>query len=142
MENLTGTVVLVHPELMNDPVNRQGQVGIVASADLANDEVFVGFGKGPLGLYSVDALLALKPHNEIYKHLLNHVQDLDQQDFKTMLRISMLLESGSPKQIKDAMELAITSYQTLSNSTISLQDKLNPIREQSEVQEKVYAHAR
>lgn len=142
MENLTGTVVLVHPELMNDPVNQQGQVGIVASVDIANDEVFVGFGKGPLGLYSVDALLALKPHNEIYKHLLTHVQELDPQDFKTMLRISMLLESGSPKQIKDAMELAMTSYQTLSTSTMPLQDALNPIREQDEAQEKVYAYVR
>lgn len=82
MENLTGTVVLVHPELMNDPVNRQGQVGIVASADIANDEVFVAFGKGPLGLYSADALLVPKSHNEVYKHLLNHVQEFDPQDFR------------------------------------------------------------
>ncbi len=142
MEELTGTVVLVHPELMNDPVNRQGHVGIVATADLGQDEVFVGFGKGPLGLYSVDALLVLKPHNEIYKDLLNHVQELDAQDFKAMLRISMLLEAGSPKQIKDALELAMTSYQTLSHSTIPLQDKLNPIREQIQTEERDFVHAR
>ena len=83
------------------------------------------------------------------RQILHLVQDLlwqqcqpDPQDFKAMLRISMLLEAGSPKQIKDAMELAMTSYQTLSHSTIPLQDKLNPVREQSQVEERDYVHTR
>lgn len=142
MEDLTGTVVLVHPELTNDPVKRQGQVGMVASADLGQDEIYVGFGNGPIGLYSADALLVLKPHHEIYKDLLTHVQELAPQDYKAMLRISMLLESGSPKQLNDATELAMSSYQTLSRSTVTLQDKLKLNREEGKVEEQSYATTR
>lgn len=142
MENLTGSVVLVHPELENDPAMRQGLAGTVASADLAKDEIYVGFGSGLVGQYSAGALLALKSHHEIYKDLLTHVQELDPQDFKAMLRISMLLESGSPKQQAEAMELAMTSYQTLARSTVPLAEKLNLVREESQEQEQAYAHTR
>jgi hypothetical protein len=135
MEDLTGNLVMVHPKLENDPVNRQAQVGIITSADLAKDEVSVGFGNSPLGLYSTDALLMLKPHNELYADILTHIREMDTPDFKTLMEITLLQEKSSVNYLRDAMELAATNERTLAFSTISLQDKLGLAREENREQQ-------
>lgn len=138
MEDLTGTWVLVHPELTTDPAKRQGQIGIITSSDLNKDEVRVGFGNTPVALYSTDALLVIKPHNELYRDLLTNVKEMEAQDFKTLLRISMILENGSPPQLKDALEMALSSQKTLKFGTVSLQDKLGLVMEKEiEVQQHI-----
>lgn len=135
MEDLTGNLVMVHPKLENDPVNRQAQVGIITSVDLAKDEVYVGFGNSPLGLYSTDALLVLKPHNEMYTDILTHIKEMDTPDFKTLMEITLLQEKSSVNYLRDAMELAATNERTLAYSTVSLQDKLGLVREESREQQ-------
>lgn len=131
MEDLTGNLVMVHPKLENDPVNRQAQVGIITSTDLAKDEIYVGFGNSPLGLYSTDALLVLKPHNELYSDILTHIKEMDTPDFKTLMEITLLQEKNSVNYLRDALELATTNERTLAYSTVSLQDKLGLVREES-----------
>lgn len=135
MEDLTGNLVMVHPKLENDPVNRQAQVGIITSADLAKDEIYVGFGNSPLGLYSTDALLVLKPHNELYNDILTHIKEMDTPDFKTLMEITLLQEKGSVNYLRDAMELAATNERTLAYSTVSLQDQLGLVREENREQQ-------
>jgi len=131
MDDLTGNLVMVHPKLENDPVNRQAQVGIITSADLAKDEVYVGFGNSPLGLYSTNALLVLKPHNDLYQDILTNIKNIDTPDFKTLMEITILQEKGSVNSLRDAMELAATNERTLAYSTVSLQDKLGLVREEN-----------
>jgi len=135
MEDLTGNLVMVHPKLENDPVQRQGQVGIITSADLAKDEVYVGFGNSPLGLYSTDALLVLKPHNELYTDILTHIKEMDTPNFKTLMEITLLQEKSSVNYLRDAMELAATNERTLAYSTVSLQDKLGLVRQEDQQQQ-------
>lgn len=131
MDDLTGTLVLVHPNLMTDPVQRQGQVGMITSTNLEKDEVYVGFGNSPLGLYSTDALLVLKPYQNLYQDILTHIKEMDTPDFKILMEISLLQEKNSVNQLRDAMELAGTNERTLNFSTISLQEKLGLVREES-----------
>lgn len=135
MEDLTGNLVMVHPKLETDPVNRQAQVGIITSADLAKDEVYVGFGNSPLGLYSTDALLVLKPHNELYTDILIHIKEMDTPDFKTLMEITLLQEKSSVSYLRDAMELAATNERTLAFSTVSLQNKLGLAKEENREQQ-------
>ena len=142
MEDLTGNLVMVHPKLENDPVNRQAQFGIIISADLAKDEIYVGFGNSPLGLYSTDALLVLKPHNELYNDILTHIKEMDTPDFKTLMEITLLQEKSSVNYLRDAMELAATNERTLAYSTVSLQDKLGLVREESREQQLTPSMAR
>lgn len=120
---MTGTLVLVHPDLANDPVGKQGQVGIITSADFGKDEVYVGFGNSPLGYYSSDALLVLKPHNELYEIVLNNVKEMTKQDFKTLMEITILQEKNAASYLRDAMELANSNPQILAYSTESLQQQ-------------------
>ena len=142
MEELTGNLVMVHPKLENDPVQRQGQVGIIMSADLVKDEIFVGFGNSPLGLYSTDALLVLKPHNELYKDILTHIKEMDTPDFKTLMEITLLQEKSSVNYLRDAMELAATNERTLAYSTVSLQHKLGLVREENQTQKQTASMSR
>ncbi len=135
MDDLTGNLVMVHPKLENDPVNRQAQVGIITSADLTKDEVYVGFGNSPLDLYSTNALLVLKPHNDLYQDILTNIKEMDTPDFKTLMEITILQEKSSVNHLRDAMELATTNERTLAYSTISLQDKLGLVREESREQQ-------
>lgn len=135
MDELTGNLVMVHPKLENDPVNHQAQVGIITSADLAKDEVYVGFGNSPLGLYSTNALLVLKPHNDLYQDILTNIKKMDTPDFKTLMEITILQEKSSVNSLRDAMELAATNERTLAFSTVSLQDKLGLVREESHKQQ-------
>lgn len=134
MEDLTGHLVMVHPNLTSDPVNQQGEIGIITSANLEKDEVYVGFGTNKLGLYSTDALLVLKPHQELYRDLLTQVKNLETPDFKTLMEISLLQEKGGVSHLRDAMELASSNEKTLAFSTISLQDKLGLSRQEDQAQ--------
>ncbi|MFD2964386.1 MULTISPECIES: hypothetical protein [Olivibacter] len=126
---------MVHPKLENDPVQRQGQVGVITSADLVKDEIYVGFGNSPLGLYSTDALLVLKPHHVLYADILTHIKEMDTPDFKTLMEITILQEKNSVNYLRDAMELATTNERTLAYSTVSLQDKLGLVREENREQQ-------
>ena len=44
-DELSGTFVLVHPDLINDPADKKNQIGIISTAELENDNVVVSFGK-------------------------------------------------------------------------------------------------
>ncbi len=142
MEDLTGNLVMVHPKLQYDPVNRQGQVGVITSADLVKDQVYVGFGNSPLGLYSTDELLVLKPHNELYTDILTHIKEMDTPDFKTLMEITLLQEKSSVNYLRDAMELATTNERTLAYSTVSLQEKLGLVREENREEQRTASRGR
>lgn len=142
MEDLTGNLVMVHPKLEYDPVNRQGQVGIITSTDLVKDQVYVGFGNSPLGLYSTDELLVLKPHNELYTDILTHIKEMDTPDFKTLMEITLLQEKSSVNYLRDAIELATTNERTLAYSTVSLQEKIGLVREENREEQRTASRGR
>jgi len=105
-DDLTGTYVLVHPELTFDPAFKQNQVGLVTGADLANDDVFVSFGKDGQARYSTDALLTLKPANDLYADVMAGYKEMGTTDYKTLLQITLLQQHGSLKDARAAIELA------------------------------------
>jgi hypothetical protein len=103
-DELTGTLVLVHPELSDDPASRQGQIGIITGADLENDDVFVSFGKGEQALYSTDALLVFKPAEDIYNLLMNDARKASQADFKALFQVNLMQQHGLTPLVRKAMD--------------------------------------
>jgi len=103
-DELTGTLVLVHPELTDDPAGRQGQIGIITGADLENDDVFVSFGKGEQALYSTDALLVFKQPDVIYDLLMNDARKASQADFKALFQVNLMQQHGLTPLVRKAME--------------------------------------
>jgi len=125
MEELTGQLVAVHPQLTTDPVSRQGQIGVIAMVDLKNDTISVGFGGGRLGRYSSDALLVLKNKNELYQDIMTGVKDMDAKTFHDLLDINMKQERSDYGNISTAMKIALENPEVMKRSMISLEDYIS-----------------
>ena len=125
MEELTGKLVAVNPSLANDPAFRQGQIGIIAMADLKSDTVSVGFSSGEMGRYSSDALLVLKDKRDLYQDIMTGVRDMDGDTFKQLLDINMKQEHADYSHLSAAMRIALSNPEVLQRSTVSLKEHLS-----------------
>jgi hypothetical protein len=124
-DELIGTLVLVHPQLTNDPAGKNGQVGIITGADLQNDDIFVRFGRSGQGVYGSDALLLLKPAQQLKELLGQNKLTLNDADYKALFQISLLQEfRESTANIKTAMSLALQNETVMGYSMQSLEEKL------------------
>ena len=122
-DNLSGAIVLVNPKLQNDPSNRQGQVGVIEFSDLKADEMYVGFdAESPYSLYSMDALLILKPLPQIQQDLSNSsmLTNLDHIDRLVLKRVENLLLDGGSRD--DLIEVVKTNNAAIQLTTMSLKD--------------------
>jgi len=124
MENLIGKPVVVHPMLNKDPADRQGHQGTISHVSYDREVIEVSFADASRSLYATDALLVLKPHNELYRDMMGALRQMEAQDFKTLLRISMILENGTPRQQHDALAMAMANEQTLRFATVPLSSRL------------------
>jgi hypothetical protein len=91
-DELIGQLVLVHPELTKDPAGKSGQVGIITGTELENDNIYVGFGRNGQGLYGTDALLLLRPAEQLKDLLHEQKQQLSIPDYKAVFQIALLQE--------------------------------------------------
>ncbi|WP_185218061.1 hypothetical protein [Sphingobacterium mizutaii] len=136
MEELHGQLVLVNPQLTYDPYLRQSQIGVITDTRLKKDEITVAFGDGKKSLYATDALLVLKPQEELYTLAKSSFKKLDEKDFVTLMEIDDRLRNGSINALAQALELALNNQTILSLSTIPLQEKLRRSVDQDQGHEK------
>ena len=131
-DELTGHLVLIHPDLTTDPARKAGQVGIITGAELENELIFVGFGKNGHGTYGTDAVLLLKPNEQIVQNLQDHQAELNVNDYKSLFQISLLQElRPSTANIKTAMSLALQNETVRNHSMRSVEDALGLRRDQT-----------
>lgn len=104
-DELKDTVVLVHPDLQHNPVNRQNQIGVISHSDLMNDDIFVNF-DGEQGLYASDALLVLRSAEDIHQNLADMAYETPFRNLKALTQIDLFLRYGGDKKDKMAMEIA------------------------------------
>ncbi|MFN0293563.1 hypothetical protein [Pedobacter helvus] len=138
---ILGTYAQVHPQL-DDPVGRQGQIGMITYADLERDDVYISFEKGQQALYSSDALLIMRKSNEIYRDTISKVSELSTPDFKTLLEISMKMQSSNLQEHRAALEMSLTNETTRQFSQISLQERLGITNNYQLEQEQVHTCGR
>jgi hypothetical protein len=100
---LQGAIVLVRPDLKTDPAGQQGKIGVVSYASQV-DDIYVNFGDKE-GVYSSDALFKLKNRKELFDELMNG-SALAVKDFKDLYKIGLLQDTGRPKDIVQALEIA------------------------------------
>ena len=132
MENneLYGTLVLVHPDLKNDPAGQQGKVGILSYID-SRDEIYVGFENGREGKYSPDALMSLKDKSEIFPDLMANGSKLDLSEYKDLYKISLLQDRGRSTDIVHALEIAAKNPAIWDKSLVAVDQLLAPRMAQS-----------
>jgi hypothetical protein len=97
--------LLVHPDLKDDPVNKQGEIGFITAAILNTDEFYVGFDDHEVGFYGANALLTFKQSGDIYDFMHQNALTLSVDDFKDLKNIALLLDHGTEKHVRTAMEL-------------------------------------
>ncbi|WP_199120307.1 hypothetical protein [Pedobacter sp. ASV28] len=142
MENeILGTYAQVHP-FLDDPIQKQGQLGMITYVDPQRDDVYLAFGNGVQGLYSSDSLMVMRKSNEIYRDTISKVAELSTPDFKTLLEISLKMQSANPREHKNALELSLTNDVTRKFSQISLQEKLGIDNSQQLEQQPAHSRGR
>lgn len=123
-EDLSGVTVMVHPDLAQDPTEKQGEIGIITVASLADDLVRVRFNDDRRGLYSMDAVLILKPSEQIYQLIKDMIMVLAPATFKDLKNIALLLDYGTPQQQLKAMQIAQKNPDVVSIALVSLEESL------------------
>jgi hypothetical protein len=123
-DELTGTLVLVHPQLNDDPAGKQNRIGVITTADLENDNVFVSFGRDGQALYAANCLLVLQKPRSIHFNAMQNATTLETPDFKDLLWISVLAGSSLMKDRRQAMEMAKGNRLILEHSMAPLEDEL------------------
>jgi hypothetical protein len=83
----------------------QGEIGFITAAILNTDEFYIGFDDHQVGFYGADALLTFKKLGDIYDFLHHNALTLSVDDFKDLKNIALLLDHGTERHIRMAMEL-------------------------------------
>jgi hypothetical protein len=104
--NLTGTLVLVRPDLENDPVKGQGKVACIKYIPQQMDGLYVSFLNGKEAFYRPEELLRLKEKHEIFSELMVNGSSLDVNEFKALYKISQLQDKGTGLALVQALEIA------------------------------------
>jgi len=123
-DELSGTFVLVHPQLINDPAEKKNHIGIIASAELENDNVVVSFGKDGQALFSADALLVLRKPGDIQFDALRDATQMETSDFKDLMQVMLLANSPLTKDHRLAIEMARENQTLMEYSLASLEEEL------------------
>ena len=130
-DDLCGTLVLVHPELLNDPAEKKNQVGVISSADLENDNVVVSFSDGSEGLFSTDALMVMRDTDEIRRYADYDVNLLFREDYFDIIAVCMAAEVADLGGQRAAIQLASKNPMALEYAMQPLNDELGLNRHKS-----------
>ena len=98
---MRGTVVLVHPELTNDPLDKQNQVGVICEANLEHDDIYVDF-VDKTGLYTSDSLFTFLPLDD----MLPDKAQLSTENQKALYKIRAFLSYNEVNWNIKAMQIA------------------------------------
>lgn len=123
-DELTGTLVLVHPEPEFDPAGRRNELGIVVNCDLDSDNISVGFQDNTRCLFTSDALLVLLPDEDIHRKLAGLDHHAPWENIKSLTQIDLVLRYGTGDKHFKALELARDNQSVHSLCLQSLADSL------------------
>lgn len=107
MENqtLAGTLVLVQPDLENDPDTHRGQIGVLTYAR-SETENYVRFPEGGEAYYPAVQVMMLKDKKDVFNDLTNNGSSMPIDDFKAMYKIMLLQDRGTSQALYSALAIA------------------------------------
>ena len=110
MENLEGTVVMVHPGLTSDPVNMQGHMGTITHLVSEGRLAYVKFKNNAIGLYNTDALLMLIPPELLVDKLRGDIElfEVPADEVVDIFEMYQLHATGIPEVQQEALDWAMS----------------------------------
>lgn len=103
--NLNGSLVLVRPDLENDPMNGQGQIAFVKYASQNREEIYVEFTNGREAFYQPSELLRLKDTQSLFDELRDNAHLLALPDVKALYKTYLLSDRGTNTARVQALEI-------------------------------------
>ena len=124
MQQLNGTVVMIHPDLTSDPINMQGFLGTINHVLYEDCASYVRFKNHMIGLYSHDALLMLVPPEIVAEKLRKNIYEMnmDTSEIVDILEMYQMHATGKIHLQQEALAWAMT-HAKISNAVVfSVQD--------------------
>lgn len=121
--------VLVHPALQRDGIAKQGQIGFITAANVLDDEFYIGFDDGQVGLYAADALLMVREREQIQDYAEAKIGHVSVPEFQAIIQIALLQGYGGDPQKKKALEMAMANPKTQDGTLSTLESFLSPRRD-------------
>lgn len=123
---LIGRMVIVHPNLTTDPIQRQGEIGKVTDISSFDKEVLtVEFKDGKRGAYFSNGLLTLFPKIVIKQGLLSN-----QFSDKNRRIITSVIKLVQKKSMEEALKTAMTNDISRAFCAVNCEDWLDMKKEQ------------
>ena len=107
MENqtLTGTLVLVQPDLENDVGPKRGHIGVLTMT-FSEKENYVRFPEGGEAYFPAEQVMMLKDKQTVFNDLTNNGSSMPLDDFKAMYKIMLLQDRGTSQALYSALAIA------------------------------------
>lgn len=122
--DLKGNIVMLRQELWDILADAKDVIGEIISADLERDDFYVQYGGSSVLLHSSDALSVLKSYREMYDLVDHEPARFTADGLKDLKSVALLLEYGSPKHQRTAMELLFKNPEIRVAATRVLEDQL------------------
>lgn len=115
---------MVHPNLTQDPVSMQGNMGRISHVDFESETIYVNFRKPAVGAYDPNALLMLIPGEILADKLRTDHQEnaLNGKELVELLDIYLLNASMEPKDKYDALDRAMGNENIMKAVVFTVQD--------------------
>ena len=129
--NLHGALALVRPDLENDPVRQQGEIGIITYADEVRNELYVIFDNGKEGVYPGEALFQFKTPEDVAASPVNSDREMQLKDYKDVYKIGLLLELGRSEDLMKALEIARDNPDIWNDVFVTVGERIEQRQKQS-----------
>lgn len=104
-QNLTGTLVLVQPDLELDPNMKKGMIGVLTYAR-SETENYVRFPGAGEAFYPAGQVMMLKDKQQVFEDLTHNGSSMPLDDFKAMYKIMLLQDRGTSQALYSALAIA------------------------------------
>jgi hypothetical protein len=104
-ENLTGTHVLVLPDLENDTGTKRGHIGVLTMT-FSEKENYVKFPEGGEAYFPAAQVMMLKDKQAVFNDITNNGSSMPLDDFKAMYKIMLLQDRGTSQAVYSALAIA------------------------------------
>lgn len=104
-QNLTGTLVLVQPDLELNPNIKKGMIGVLTYAR-SETENYVRFPGAGEAFYPAGQVMMLKDKQRVFEDLTHNGSSMPLDDFKAMYKIMLLQDRGTSQALYSALAIA------------------------------------
>jgi len=123
MQEYLGKLALARDQ--SDADDKTFRIGLISAVDPRLMRAEIAFGDLSVSIISATDVLVLKDKNRLYQDLLTSASIMETADFKTVFRVSLILEKPGQAAVLEAMEMLKDNPGAASLAMVSLDTGLS-----------------